>query len=164
MPKAVTSGNLYLYADDTTVHCIGSAVDEACNLLNNALDELNKWCITNSLTPHSSKCSTGDPSLVHTLWLPLQMSKLHGLVTQGCWALLSTENLPGRIILRNWGPCLSINWTYWKSALFVRENHFLICILSWFSLQWHTASLSGGTVTTWITINPWKHYTVVLEG
>ena len=56
MPEAVTSGNLYLYADDTTVYCIGSTVDEACNLLNNALDELNKWCTANSLTPHSSKC------------------------------------------------------------------------------------------------------------
>ena len=55
MPEAVVSGNLYLYADDTTVHCIGSTVDEACNLLNNALDKLNKWCVTNSLTPHSSK-------------------------------------------------------------------------------------------------------------
>ena len=56
MPEAVTSGNLYLYADGTTVNCIGSTVDEACNLLNNALDELNKWCTANSLTPHSSKC------------------------------------------------------------------------------------------------------------
>ena len=56
IPEAVTSGNLYLYADDTTVYCIGSTVDEACNLLNNALNELNKWCMTNSLTPHSSKC------------------------------------------------------------------------------------------------------------
>lgn len=50
MPQAVISGNLSLYADDTTVHCIGSTVDKACNQLNNALDELNKWCMTNSLT------------------------------------------------------------------------------------------------------------------
>ena len=42
LPEAVTSRNLYLYADDTTVYCIGSTVDEACNLLNNALNELNK--------------------------------------------------------------------------------------------------------------------------
>ena len=27
MPEAVTSGNLYLYADDTTVRCIASTVD-----------------------------------------------------------------------------------------------------------------------------------------
>ena len=54
--EAVTSGNLYPYADDTTAHCIGFTVDGACNLLHNALNELNKWCITNSLTLHSSKC------------------------------------------------------------------------------------------------------------
>jgi len=30
MPEAVTSGNLYLYADDTTLYCIGSTVDEVC--------------------------------------------------------------------------------------------------------------------------------------
>ena len=56
MPEAVTSGNHYLHADDTTVYCIGSNVDEACNLLKNALDELNKWHMINSLTPHSPKC------------------------------------------------------------------------------------------------------------
>ena len=53
---------VYLYADVTTVYCIGSTVDEACNLLNNALNELNKWCFTNSLTPHSSKCEV---TLIH---------------------------------------------------------------------------------------------------
>ena len=42
MPEAVASGNLYLYADDTTVYCIGSTVDEACNILNNALNELRE--------------------------------------------------------------------------------------------------------------------------
>ena len=84
MPEAVTSGNLYLYADDATVYCIGSTVDEACNLLDNALDEINKWCITNSLKPHPSKCEvillhrrslTG----LHTLWLPLVTLTLHGM-------------------------------------------------------------------------------------
>ncbi|KAL9958199.1 hypothetical protein ACROYT_G035180 [Oculina patagonica] len=56
MPDAVSSGTLYLYADDTTVYCIGSTVDEACSLLNKALNELNESCVTNSLTPHSTKC------------------------------------------------------------------------------------------------------------
>ena len=56
MPDSVTSGALYLYADDTTIYCIGSTVDEACSRLNNALDELNKWYVANSLTPHPAKC------------------------------------------------------------------------------------------------------------
>ena len=40
MPDAVTTGNLHLYADDTTVYCIRSTVNEACNLLNNVLTSL----------------------------------------------------------------------------------------------------------------------------
>ena len=55
MPESVTSGTLYLYPDDTTIYCIGSAVDDACSLLNNALDKLNKWSMTNSLTLTWSK-------------------------------------------------------------------------------------------------------------
>ncbi|KAL9975763.1 hypothetical protein ACROYT_G012957 [Oculina patagonica] len=42
MPDAVSSGTLYQYADDTTVYCIGSTIDEACSLLNKALNELNE--------------------------------------------------------------------------------------------------------------------------
>ena len=56
MPASVVSGTLYLYADDSTIYSVGSTVDEACSLLNKALDELNKWCMANSLTPHSTKC------------------------------------------------------------------------------------------------------------
>ena len=56
MPASVVSGTLYLYANDSTIYSVGSTVDEACSLLNKALDELNKWCMANSLTPHSTKC------------------------------------------------------------------------------------------------------------
>ena len=35
--------------------CIESTVDEACSLPNKALDELNKWRMANSLTPHSAE-------------------------------------------------------------------------------------------------------------
>ena len=46
-----------LYADvSTTSYSIGSTVNEACSLLNKALDELNNWCMANSLIPHSAKC------------------------------------------------------------------------------------------------------------
>ena len=36
-----------------------------------------------------------------------------------------TENWLGRIILRNWRTTLSTNWTNFRGALFLRENHFL---------------------------------------
>ena len=55
LPSAVTSGSVFMYADDTTVYCIGDTVDNAVTSLNKALSELNSWCLENSLTPHSAK-------------------------------------------------------------------------------------------------------------
>ena len=107
MPEAVKSGNLYLYADDTRVYCIGSAVDEACNLLNKALNELNQWCMTNSLTPHSSKCEVvlfhrGSFTGPHPMITIVNVNVAWVCHTRLlAWALLSTENLLGRTILRN---------------------------------------------------------------
>ena len=45
-----------MYADDTTVYCIGDTADNRVTSLNKALSELNSWCQENSLTPHSAKC------------------------------------------------------------------------------------------------------------
>ena len=56
LPSAVTSGSVFMYADDTTVYCIGDTVDNTVTSLNKALSELNSWCLENSLTPHSAKC------------------------------------------------------------------------------------------------------------
>ena len=99
MPEAVISGNLYLYADDTTVYCIGSTVDE----LNNVLNELNKWCMTNSLTPHYSKCEV---MLFHrgSFTGPLPLITIGNVNI--AWVYLTrllgiTLDRIGRIILRN---------------------------------------------------------------
>ena len=56
LPRAVTSGSIFMYADDTTVYCIGDSVDNTVTSLNRALSELNSWCLENSLTPHPAKC------------------------------------------------------------------------------------------------------------
>ena len=56
LPSAVTSGSTYMYADDTTVYCIGDTVDNTVTSLKRALSELNSWCLENSLTPDSAKC------------------------------------------------------------------------------------------------------------
>ena len=56
LPSAITSGSVFMYADDTTVYCIGDTVDNTGTSLNKALSELNSWCLENSLTPHSAKC------------------------------------------------------------------------------------------------------------
>ena len=44
-----------MYADDTTVYCVGDSVDNAVTSLNVALSDLNRWYQVNSLTPHSGK-------------------------------------------------------------------------------------------------------------
>ena len=56
LPSAVTYGSVFMYADDTTVYCIGDTVDNTVTSLNKALSELNSWCLENSLTTHSAKC------------------------------------------------------------------------------------------------------------
>ena len=56
LPFSVVSGETYMYADDTTVYCVGNNGDEAVLLLNRALSELYEWCLINRLTPHPKKC------------------------------------------------------------------------------------------------------------
>ena len=56
LPEAVSSGSLYMYADDTTIYCIGESVDSVTNTLNNAQKELKDWSSKNNLVPHPNKC------------------------------------------------------------------------------------------------------------
>ena len=55
LPTSVVSGSVYMFADDTTIYCIGTSVDEAIVQLNLAKQELYSWCLTNKLTPHPGK-------------------------------------------------------------------------------------------------------------
>ena len=48
--RAVTSGSIFMYADDTTVYCLGDTVDSTVISLDRALSELYSWCLENSLT------------------------------------------------------------------------------------------------------------------
>ena len=56
LPEATTSAISYMYADDTTLYCIGDSIDVVICELNKALEELLHWCKTNSLAPHPKKC------------------------------------------------------------------------------------------------------------
>ena len=53
---SISSGTVFMYADDTTVYCISDMVDNAITSLNDVLSEFNNWGLENSLTPHSAKC------------------------------------------------------------------------------------------------------------
>ena len=56
LPKAVNTATTFLYADDTTMYCVGESVDQVTATLNKALEELALWCKHNSLVPHPKKC------------------------------------------------------------------------------------------------------------
>ena len=56
LPKAVNTATTFLYADDTTMYCVGESVDQVTTTLNKALEELALWCKHKSLLPHPQKC------------------------------------------------------------------------------------------------------------
>ena len=51
LPENVESGNVYMYADDTTLYCIGDSADEVVSTLNKALSEL---CVVHSQPTNST--------------------------------------------------------------------------------------------------------------
>ena len=53
-PSSVPTRSIYMYADDTTIFCIGETPDLAIVKLNKALPEVYNWCLNNRLTPHPS--------------------------------------------------------------------------------------------------------------
>ena len=56
LPSLVPTRSVYMYADDTTIFCIGETADLAIAKLNKALQVLQQnWCLNNLLTPHPSR-------------------------------------------------------------------------------------------------------------
>ena len=55
LPSRISAATTYMYADDTTLFCIGGTVDEVIRSMNLALEELYNWCNANKLTPHPKK-------------------------------------------------------------------------------------------------------------
>ena len=44
-----------MYADDTTIYCIGKSFDEICLKLNKVFDELRLWSLGSKLSIHPIK-------------------------------------------------------------------------------------------------------------
>ena len=44
---SVQSGTIHMYADDTTIYCIGKSIDEVAAALNQSLTELYAWFVRN---------------------------------------------------------------------------------------------------------------------
>ena len=56
LPDSIRSGEVYMYADDTTIYTIGNTIDEVAIALQEILDELQTWCQKNRLIIHEGKC------------------------------------------------------------------------------------------------------------
>ena len=55
LPDHIDSGDLYMYADDTTVYCIGPNVDLVMSSLNKTMEQVLMWSVRNQLTIHPIK-------------------------------------------------------------------------------------------------------------
>ena len=55
LPDHIDSEDLYMYADDTTVYCIGPNVDQVMLSLNKTMEQVLMWNIRNQLTIHPIK-------------------------------------------------------------------------------------------------------------
>ena len=55
LPDHVDSADIYLYADDTTVYCIGPTADQVLSSLNKTLKQIVMWSNRNHLTNHPIK-------------------------------------------------------------------------------------------------------------
>ena len=53
LPRSVPSGSVYMYADDTTIYCVGETADLVIDQLNKTLREFYIWCLNNRLMPIS---------------------------------------------------------------------------------------------------------------
>jgi len=70
LPTAISEGDLYMYADDTSIYFIGENADVAVAALIIALQGVQRWCIYNRFSPHPTKSETMILSR-HTILGPL---------------------------------------------------------------------------------------------
>ena len=55
LPDSITSGEVYMYADDTTIYVVRNTVDDITTALQAVLDQVNSWCLSNRLVLHEGK-------------------------------------------------------------------------------------------------------------
>ena len=55
LPGATTNASVEMFADDTTVFCIGNTVDEVLLKIQKAIANINKWARDNFMTIHPAK-------------------------------------------------------------------------------------------------------------
>ena len=83
-------GEIFMYADDTTIYAIGKNHDVVCTMLNKILCKLYNWCCDNQLTPHPGKSEFMMLSCSNFTG-PLQAIKLGKACQKFCWYLIRTS-------------------------------------------------------------------------
>ena len=54
-PESITSGELYMFADDTTIFTVGDNIDIIFKAMQDILDQVLSWCGANRLIAHETK-------------------------------------------------------------------------------------------------------------
>ena len=54
-PGPISTGHLFMYADDTTIYCISKSNEDMVKKLNVAVNKLRFWCTKNHLTVNGGK-------------------------------------------------------------------------------------------------------------
>lgn len=55
LAESITHGELYLFADDTTIYTLGENIDDIIPTLQSILDQVHTWCLSNRLVIHEFK-------------------------------------------------------------------------------------------------------------
>lgn len=55
LPDFVSTGNILMYADGTTLQCIGPNVKHVVSILNSVMDQISLWSMRNKLIIHPAK-------------------------------------------------------------------------------------------------------------
>ena len=96
-----------MFADDTTVFCIGNSVDEVLSTIQKTIADLNKWAKDNFMTIHPAK----------TKLMLLSKSKFIGLLQKICFG-------PNELSFVSKATCLGIhidNKLSWSPHVFQQE-------------------------------------------
>ena len=104
LPSAVTSGSVFMYADDTTVYCIGTEQLVPRDLFNLSLGKVGSYALGEKTAHWAAK--------FRDYWRELDRVG----ETLVFWALLSMTGFPGHITLQTLKGILLTSWTSWKGV------------------------------------------------
>ncbi len=139
-------GEVYMYADDTTLYAIAPNHDLVANILNRILGKLYKWCCENRLTPYSVIQSI--PQLILSFSQKLNLLKsLYFLPIQAKLDFYLKVVLPsityGILI---WGSCGKTMFNELE-RIHVRAAKVI------FGLDWYTSGKDVLAKVKWFTLN-----------